>query len=105
MMFTTLFPQWRVASGEWRAKNWLFARHSPLVTRHFSALPFLLLPQPGEDAVVLQRRRVLGRVLAAGDVAQQPTHDLAGARLGQRVGEADHVWPGQGADHADHVVL
>src|SRR4051812_11607394 len=38
---------------------------------------FVLLTEPGEDTEVLQGRGVLGRVLAAGDVAQQPAHDLA----------------------------
>ena len=64
---------------------------------HVARLLFLLA-QLGQDAVVFQRRRVARRLSAAGDVAQQPAHDLAGARLGQRVGEADLVGPGQGAD-------
>ena len=33
-----------------------------------------------------------------GDVAEQPPHDLAAAGLGQGVGEADLVGPGEGAD-------
>ena len=58
----------------------------------------LVLPQLGQHGVVLERRRVAHRLLARGDVAQQAAHDLAAARLGQRVGEADLVGPGEGAD-------
>src|SRR5258708_1281411 len=59
---------------------------------------FLFLPQFSEYRVVLQRARVLRRLLAAGDVAEQATHDLARARLGQGVGKADLIGSGQTAD-------
>src|SRR5262245_13644539 len=68
-------------------------------TRPSSArFPLLFLAQSGEDAVILQRRCVLYCLLAAGDVAEQAAHDLAGARLRQGVGEADLVGSRQGAD-------
>src|ERR1700687_3647413 len=43
----------------------------------------------GEDAQVFQRGGVADALFAGGDVAQQAAHDLAAARLRQRVGEAD----------------
>jgi hypothetical protein len=39
-----------------------------------------------------------------GDVLEQAPHDLAAARLGQRVGEADRVGPGELADLLGHVL-
>src|SRR3990172_7121221 len=42
-----------------------------------------------QDPRVLERRDVLGNLLAPGDRAQQPPHDLAGAGLRQVVAEAD----------------
>src|ERR1051325_12206347 len=42
-----------------------------------------------EDARILERRHVLRDLLALRDRAQQPPHDLAGARLRQVVAEAD----------------
>ena len=58
----------------------------------------LVLAQLGQHRVVFERRRVADRLLARGDVAQQAAHDLAAARLRQRVGEADVVGPREGAD-------
>ena len=43
-------------------------------------------------------------LLPGGDVAQQPAHDLAGARLGQRVGEADVRGLRDAADLVHHVL-
>ena len=66
-------------------------------------LSLLFLPQLRQHGKIFQRRRVLGGLLAAGDVAEESAHDLAGARLGKAVGEADVVGPGQSADLANHV--
>jgi hypothetical protein len=44
-----------------------------------------------EDGGVLERRDVLRNVLATRDRAQQPAHDLAGARLRQAIGQANFV--------------
>src|SRR5438046_6053808 len=57
-----------------------------------------LFTQAGEHRVVLERRRVADRLLAARDVAQQPAHDLSAARLRQRIGEAEIVRTREGAD-------
>ena len=59
----------------------------------------------GQDAVVFQRRRVAHRLAAGGNVAEQPPHDLAASRLGQRVGEVDVVGHGQSADLLADVLL
>src|SRR4051812_25701225 len=64
----------------------------------------LLLAQPRQHRVVLQRRRVAGGLPPAGDVAQQPPHDLARARLRQALREADLVRPRQRPDLLDDVV-
>src|SRR6185295_4072997 len=64
---------------------------------------FLVLPERGEDAEVLQGGGVPGGLAARGHVAQQPAHDLPRPRLGQRLGEADVVRPGDGADLLAHV--
>ena len=69
-----------------------------------SCLPFLLFPQPGKHAVVFQRGRILRGLFAGGNIAQQPAHDLARAGLRQRVGEADLIRAGQGADLLDYVI-
>src|SRR5262249_39452701 len=66
-------------------------------------LAFLLFPQPRQHAVILEGRRIAGGLPAAGDVAEQPAHDLAGAGLGQGVGEANVVRPGQRTDFLDDV--
>ena len=65
----------------------------------------LFVPQLRQHAVIFQRRRVADGGFAAGDVAQQPPHDLAAARLGQRSGEADVVGLGQRADFLANVLL
>jgi hypothetical protein len=44
---------------------------------------FIVRPQPGQHAVVFQRRRVADGLPARRDVAQQSSHDLAAAGLGQ----------------------
>src|SRR6267378_5417303 len=51
-----------------------------------------------EDSRVLECRHVLLDLLALRDRAQQPPHDLARARLGQVVAEADVLGLGNGAD-------
>ena len=58
----------------------------------------VLLAQLGQHGQVFERRGIAGALDARGDVAEQPPHDLAAAGLGQGVGEADLVGPGQGAD-------
>ncbi len=50
-----------------------------------------LAPQLIENRGVLQRRHVLGDLLATRDGAQQPAHDFAGAGLGQIVSQTDLV--------------
>mmetsp|Transcript_64432 Transcript_64432/g.172548 ORF Transcript_64432/g.172548 Transcript_64432/m.172548 type:complete len:418 (-) Transcript_64432:908-2161(-) len=42
--------------------------------------------------------------VARRDVAQDATHDLAAARLGQALREADHLRRGEGADAAPHLL-
>src|SRR5271156_2391487 len=66
-----------------------------------AGLSILILAQFRQHRQILQRGRVARRRLAAGDVAQQPPHDLAGARLRQRFGEANLVGPSEGADLLD----
>src|ERR1051325_537099 len=56
------------------------------------------LAQPREDGVVLERGRVADRLVAAGDVAQEPAHDLPAACLREGVGEAEIVGAREGAD-------
>src|SRR5260370_32876578 len=68
-------------------------------------LSLLFLAQFRQHGEIFQGRRILGGLLATGDVAEQPAHDFAGARLGQAVGEANVVGPGQSADLANHVFL
>src|SRR4051794_6273976 len=63
----------------------------------------LVLPQSGEHAEVLERCRIAGGLAARGDVAQQPAHDLPRAGLRERLGEADLIGPGDGADLLHHV--
>src|SRR4030081_813135 len=57
-----------------------------------------------QDLRILERRDVLLDLLALGDRAQQPPHDLAGARLGQVVAEADVLRLGDRADFLAHPV-
>src|SRR5438093_492010 len=66
---------------------------------------FFFLAQLGQHRVVLERRRVPHRLLPRRDVAQQTAHDLPAARLGQGLGEADVVGPGQGAELLPDVAL
>src|SRR5690606_40933030 len=54
---------------------------------------------------VLERADVARQLLARGDAAQQAAHDLARARLGQGVGEADLLGPGDRADLLHDVPL
>src|SRR6266436_6241492 len=68
-------------------------------------LSLLFFAQLRQHGKIFQRRRVLGGLLAAGDVAEESAHDLAGARFGQAVGKANVVGPGQSADLANHVFL
>ena len=58
----------------------------------------ILLPEPCQDAEVFERRGIAGALDARGDVAEQSSHDLAAASLGQGFREADFVRTGQGAD-------
>src|ERR1041385_8874777 len=57
-----------------------------------------------EDARILERRHVLRDLLALRDRAQQPPHDLAGARLRQVVAEADVPGLRDRADFLRHPV-
>src|SRR4051812_27799880 len=54
--------------------------------------------------VRVAERRDVAELLALGDVAQQPAHDLARARLGQVVGPDDALGPRQLADALGHVL-
>src|SRR5689334_1483938 len=60
-----------------------------------SALIFVA-PKFRQHAVVLERARVADGLRAGGDVAQQAPHDLARARLRQRLGETDLRRPRDG---------
>src|SRR5690606_25735379 len=51
-----------------------------------------------DHRAVLEGAHVADQLLARRHAAQQPAHDLARARLGQRVGEAHLVGTGDGAD-------
>src|SRR5262249_54232326 len=57
----------------------------------------VLLLELGDHRRVGESRRVAERA-AVGDVAEQPAHDLAAARLGQLGGEEDLVGPRDRAD-------
>src|SRR5207237_4105392 len=65
-----------------------------------SASPLLLFPQTLQRREVFQRRDVSGDGAGGGDLAEEPAHDLAGAGLRQRFGEADLVRLGDVADLA-----
>src|SRR3569623_253278 len=69
-----------------------------MAARMSIGLPLFLAPQLFQNCLVFQRGGILGDLLAEGDGAQQPPHDLAGARLRQIVGVADMVGFGDGAD-------
>jgi hypothetical protein len=66
--------------------------------RNRQSLSLVFAPQLRQHAVVFERRGVADRGVARRDVAQQPAHDLAAARFGQGVREADVVGLGQRAD-------
>src|SRR5438105_1207159 len=85
-----------VESSDWRATP--VSRRRDSLSMAGAALPLVFLAQLREHAVILQRRCIAGRLLAAGDVAEQAAHDLAGARFRQSLGEADLVWAGQRPD-------
>ena len=65
---------------------------------------FVLALEPRDDGGIGQRRRIAER-LALGDVAQQPAHDLARARLRQIGGEQNLIRPRDRADLLDDVLL
>ena len=67
-------------------------------------LVLILFLQPGHDSGIGQRRRV-SEGLALSDVAQQPTHDFARARLRQIRREDHVVGPGDGPDFLDDMIL
>src|SRR5215217_2322105 len=54
--------------------------------------------------VRVAQRRDVAELPALGDVAQQPAHDLARARLGQVVGPDDALGPRELADALGHVI-
>src|SRR5579864_1990532 len=56
---------------------------------HFGSL--LFLAQLCEYTEVFEGRRVSFRLAAGRDVLEQPPHDLAASRLGQRIGETNRV--------------
>src|SRR5690242_7615766 len=66
---------------------------------------FLFLAELRDHREVLERRGVAHRLLAGGDVPQQPPHDLAAAGLGKGVGEADLVGSRDGTDLLHDVLL
>ena len=66
-------------------------------------LALVRLPQLRQHRVVLEGAGVAHLLLAGGDAAQEAPHDLAGARLGQGVGEADVLRLGDRADLLGHV--
>ena len=59
----------------------------------------------GDDAEILQGAGIARDLLTRCDIAQEAAHDLARARLGQGVGEADIRGPGDGADFLGNVAL
>src|SRR5918999_5274603 len=59
--------------------------------------------QLGHDVGVAQRRHV-AELAPLGDVAQQPPHDLARARLREVLGPDDALRPGQLPDPLGHVL-
>src|SRR5262245_38406396 len=77
--------------------NEMVATHLRAIART-AFLALFTFPQLRHHAEILQRRRVLLRVGARGDVAQQPAHDLAAASLRKGIGESNHIGPGDCAD-------
>ena len=74
-----------------RLRCWLLHGHRPHSCAGFAAAQLL------DDRRVLESRQVLRDVFVARDGPQQAAHDLAGARLGQVVGEPDVVGTRDGA--------
>ena len=91
-----------VAGSSWGFQITL--NHDVDEINEISGFFFVLLLELGDHRGIGQRRRVAER-LAFGDVAQQPAHDLARARLRQVGGEEDVVGPGDGADLLGDVCL
>src|ERR1041384_7309682 len=91
------WPGSRAFSGSFRPER-VFVRTiiTPPPTPGGSSLFFLA--QTRQHGVVLERGRVADRLVAAGDVAQEPAHDLPAACLREGVGEAEVVGAGEGAD-------
>src|SRR5271157_2080309 len=66
--------------------------------------PFLVSTELEQDVEVFQRGDISGGLMAGGDIAQEPSHDLSRARFGQGVGEPDIVGAGQSADGLDDML-
>src|SRR5688572_9151079 len=79
-------------------RGWSAAARSSRAPIFKRARSFLVLAQARQERVVLDRARVLHGLDPGRDVAQEPAHDLAAARFGQRVGEADLARPRELAD-------
>ena len=82
------------------------ARSAPAPTPSTSLLGRWLARPPLDlldDRRVGERRRVT-EVAAVGDVAQQPAHDLAAARLGQIRREVDRLRLGERPDLGGHMI-
>src|SRR5215212_10503967 len=71
------------------------AFYSSFIIHHSS---FFICPQLLQHGEVFEGGRVAVRGAGGGDLAQEAAHDLAGARLGERVGEAYLVGAGERAD-------
>src|SRR5258706_3363061 len=93
-------PTWPAVRG----RSGSFRPVSVFVKTSHSEL-LVLLAELGQDGVVLQGRRVAERLLAGGDVAEKPPHDLAAAGLREGIGEADVVGAGERADLLGDVLL
>src|SRR5215218_9061629 len=68
-----------------------------------TALLLVVRPQLLQHGEVFEGGRVAVGRAGGGDLAEQAAHDLAGARLGERVGEAYLVGAGERADLARDV--
>src|SRR5678810_230480 len=73
-------------------------------TSNSSTTALQVLLQLLEDRRILEGRDILRDLLALGDRAQQPAHDLSRARLRQVVAEADVLRFGDRADLLAHPV-
>lgn len=69
----------------------------------FRATSLLVSSERCEHVEIFERRRVLLRVAAGGDITEKSSHDLARARLWERLCEADHVGLGDRAENARDV--